>query len=145
MSLHEWNEPSNWKFMYGDVLNDYLCFAEDIFGEQFAVLRGEIVKFNPESAETTFVAKTLDEWACRLLVEYELLTGYSFAHEWQEQFGPIPSGKRLVPKMPFIFGGKYEVDNFYVLDATKAMGLRADLWQQTRTLPDGARVKITVT
>lgn len=34
--------------------------------------------------------------------------------------------------------------NLYPLDAVKAMRLRADIWRQTRDLPDGARVRVTV-
>jgi hypothetical protein len=98
----------------------------------------------PESGEVTTLAGPLEDWACQILTDYEFLTGYPIAHEWQQKFGPLQAGMRLVPKTPFILGGEYTVDNLYALEAVEAMRVRGDLYRQTRHLPDGARVAIKV-
>jgi hypothetical protein len=37
MDLASWNAPELFRQHYGDLVNDYLFFAEDIFGVQFAL------------------------------------------------------------------------------------------------------------
>jgi hypothetical protein len=119
-----------------------LFFAEDIFGVQFAVREKQIVSFDPETAECVFLADTLDDWAREILSRYADLTGHPLARAWQQLNGPLPIGKRLIPKIPFILGGKFDVSNLSAVDATQAMRYRGDLWQQIRDLPDGAQVRL---
>ena len=144
MSLRRWNEAATWKAAFGNFLDSTVCFAEDVFGEQFAIAGDEIVGFNPESGEINVLAKSIEEWACRVLTEYDSLVGFPIAHEWQVRFGPLKQGDRLVPKRAFIFGGEYDVDNLYGLEAAAAMRLRGDIYQQIRDLPDGAKVRILI-
>lgn len=42
-----------------------------------------VVLFHAESGEIREVAATIEEWAGRILTEYEILTGHPFAHDWQ--------------------------------------------------------------
>jgi hypothetical protein len=51
-------------------------------------------------------------------------------------------GKRLLPKIPFILGGRYESSNLYAVDAVTGMCYRGELWQQLRDLPDGSQVRL---
>lgn len=144
VTAERWNDREYWKYAYDGGADDVWCFAEDIFGEQFAIRGDAIVSFNPESAEVKHVADSVEDWACRLLVEYEYLTGYPIAHEWQLKNEPIAEGERLIPKQPFVLGGEYSVTNLYSLDAAKGMRLRADICRQVRNLPDGSRVRLRV-
>ena len=144
IGFHAWNALETWKREYDGVVDHIAFFAEDIFGEQFGIASNAIVSFNPESGQVMEMCRTLEDWACDVLAGYELLTGYPFAHEWQQQFGPIGKGMRLAPKTPFIFGGEYALSNLYAADALKLMRFRADIFRQIRDLPDGARVKMTV-
>ena len=64
------------------------------------------------------------------------------AHEWQAKNGPLPSGKRLMPKTPFFLGGEYKVENLWAGSALEGMRFKADLAIQTRDLPEGAKVKL---
>lgn len=78
------------------------------------------------------------------MADYSFETGYETAHQWQQQNGPLPDGRRLLPKTPFIMGGKYEVENLFALDAVKGMRYRADIWKQIRDLPDGTPIQLKV-
>lgn len=71
-------------------------------------------------------------------------TGYPLASEWQALHGPLPEGKRLLPKIPFVLGGAYDVDNLYAADALAGMKFRADIWKQLRDLPEGAKVELRI-
>lgn len=144
MDLERWNMDELWRSAYHTAADGLLFFAEDVFGEQFALSGGEVWRFNPESAAREAIAGNLEEWAQRILADYSFETGYQPAHEWQQKNGPLMEGQRLIPKMPFIMGGKYEADNLFALDAVKGMRYRADIWKQIRDLPDAASIQLKV-
>ena len=144
MGLDSWNAPGCWRSAFGGMENGCLFFAEDAFGGQFAMKSGGIYQFDPETADQEPFARDIESWAKALIADYEVLTGYPLAHQWQVKHGPIPSGKRLVPKLPFVVGGRFSIDNLYLLDAVKGMKLRGGIATQIRDLPDGAELKIEI-
>lgn len=140
--LEAWNEKALWRGWYQEKVDGFLFFAEDVFGGQFAIRGEEIVSFDPESGETETLGANLEEWAAQVLLNYRRLTGYPLAQAWQVVNGPIPKGRRLLPKIPFILGGQYHEANLFAVDAVKGMRYRGELWQQLRDLPDGAQVRL---
>jgi hypothetical protein len=144
MDLERWNMEMLWRSEFGTATEELLFFAEDVFGEQFALSRGKVWRFNPESGERNEFAPDLDEWAKKILADYSYETGYELAHNWQQQHGQLIEGQRLIPKIPFIIGGNYEADNLFALDAVKGMRYRADICKQIRDLPDGAPIQLKV-
>lgn len=140
-----WNDPSLWKSYYDGMADDALCFAEDIFGGQFCVVADGICFFEPETGELKPMAPDLDAWAEAVLSDYNFLTGFPIAHQWQELHGAIPAGSRLVPKIPFNLGGDYAVDNLVVMEDVKAMRLMGEIATQIKGLPDGTKVKLQIT
>lgn len=141
-SLEAWNAEDLWRNEYEGLTAGLIFFAEDTFGVQFTISGDDIVTFDPESGQISRLAGTLEEWAGQLLEEYNQLTGFPVAHAWQLAHGPIPSGKRLLPKVPFILGGEYAEANLFAVDAVEGMRYRGDLWRQIRDLPDGAQVRL---
>lgn len=87
----------------------------DIFGCQFGIKNDDIIKFDPEVCEIEFFASDLDEWACNILENYEVETGYLLASEWQKINKPIKEGKRLIPKIPFVLGSSYDIEIYLKL------------------------------
>jgi hypothetical protein len=51
----------------------------------------------------------------------------------------------LVPKIPFVLGGEFGVDNVFALEATKGMRLRGELAVQIRDLPNGTKISYRFT
>ena len=143
--LLEWNDTSLWARDYQGMADGYIFFAEDIFGAQFCARQDGIYSFDPETGAVDHLADDIDGWARAILDDYEVLTGHTLSHGWQAQYGALPPNTRLVPKIPFVTGGEYVIENLYVLDSTKAMQLRANLAVQIRDLPDGAPIKWQVT
>ena len=144
ISLESWNSQQLWRKDYGSLAEKGLFFAEDIFGVQFCILNNKIVTFDPETGDTELIANNLENWAKCILDDYEFLTGFSFAHSWQQRYGAIPPGKRLLPKIPFVLGGEFEIENLYVLDSIKGMQFRADLARQIKDNPDGTKIKFKI-
>jgi hypothetical protein len=142
--LASWNDPDIWKRALPVPPIDLLCFAEDIFGEQFALSRDAVVRLNPETGEAETYARDLDDWAGRILNDYEVEVGYPLARDWQKKNGPIPLGSRLVPKIPFVMGGTFDLGNLYLCGEVEGMRVRAEIASQLRGVPDGTKVKLTV-
>ena len=142
--LESWNAPALWRDAYADLADGYLFFAEDLFGGQFCLRGEEVGTFDPETGEFEAMANDLEGWAREILADYEVLTGHPLAQAWQRQHGPLPAGQRLLPKMPFVAGGEYELSNLYPLDAVEGMRFRAELARQIRDAPDGAQIRIAV-
>jgi hypothetical protein len=143
--LPEWNSWELWRFEYGDLTEGCFFFAEDIFGGQFCVLNGKICTFDPETGQREELANTLEEWAAAIFRDYEILTGYKLAHEWQSKHGKLVGRDRLVPKTPFVTGGAFALSNLAAFDAVNGMRARGNLARQIRDLPDGARVRFVLT
>jgi len=139
----EWNRHDVWRYEFDGMTDGLFFFAEDIFGCQFALkTNGDVVSFDPESAETLFLANGVDSWAQVLVDDFEVQTGYPLAHEWQLANGPVPLGSRLAPIVPFVLGGEFEVKNLRAVEAIEGMRLRGRLARQIRGLPDGTSVNV---
>ena len=119
-----------------------LFFAEDIFGNQFCIKGKDISSFDAETGATKPLASSLEEWAAAILTDYQLLTGHKLAHEWQVRNGPMPINRRLVPKIPFVVGGAYAVDNLYAGDTITSLRYRGEFAVQIRDVPDGGKVRL---
>jgi hypothetical protein len=143
-NLSLWNSPDLWKSEYSSSIKDYLFFAEDIFGVQFCIFMNEICTFDPETEEIEAIAPSFDEWSKCILEKYNYWTGFDLAHQWQLENGIIPIGKRLLPKIPFVLGGKFAIDNLYLLDSVTGMIIRGDLARQIKYCPEGTKIKLKV-
>ena len=140
LGLLEWNAPNLWRSEFTENLGDILFFAEDIFGGQYCLREDKIWTFDPENGLFEAMNSSLAEWANNLISDYNFWTGYPLAHAWQMKKGILPKGMRLIPKTPFIFGGKYEVENLYSISDVKGMLFRESIANQIRDLPDGAEI-----
>lgn len=140
--LSEWNDLNGWKRYYGENVVETVFFAEDVFGNQFGVNRNSIVRLAPESGGVTEHSKSIDQWAAKILENYDFETGWSVAHEWQQRNGPLPSGYLLLGRKPFVLGGDYVADNLVAVDGMAAMEKLGALYQQIRSVPDGKKVTV---
>lgn len=143
-SLEEWNAADGWRAAFGGLADGFLFFAEDVLGGQFAIREDKVLSFDPETGQTELIASSVEGWADRLLAGYEVLSGFPLAKRWQRAHGPLAPGVRLVPRIPFVLGGEFDVSNLYPLDAAEGMRVRGELAVQIRDLPDGAKVRYRV-
>jgi hypothetical protein len=144
MTLGRWNSFGLWRHEYSSIADNKLFFAENAFGDQFCLFKGEVCSFDAETGETTKIGNTIEEWAQRMIEDYELLTGYPLLHEWQLVHGPVPIGMRLMPKTPFVLGGQFALGNVYAISAISGMKTRGNLARQIKELPDGTQITFRV-
>jgi hypothetical protein len=100
--------------------------------------------FDPETGEFEQVADDIEGWAGAILDDYRVLTGFPLAHDWQVANGTLRPGRRLTPRIPFVLGGEFAVDNLYDANTVSALLYRADIAEQIRDSPDGTRVTLRV-
>lgn len=144
LDLETWNSDELWRNAYLDRAQGLVFFAEDIFQDQFCISSRGVLRFTAETGETVFLANSVEDWACSVLSDFAHETGWPLANEWQVKNGPLPRGKRLMPKTPFFLGGDYGLPNLWVGDSVEGMRFKADMATQTRDLPTGTEVRLRI-
>ncbi len=144
IGLDDWNSDVLWRSEYQGMADGCLFFAEDVFGGQFCIKVNKIYTFDPETGALDYLADDIEGWAKAIITDYEVLTGYPLAHQWQENHGQLPAKKRLLPKIPFVAGGEFTLENLYLHGAIEGMKFRADIANQIKDLPDGAQIQFNV-
>jgi hypothetical protein len=142
--LVAWNAPTLWKDAYAGFPDPGLCFAEELFGNQFTIRDDRVQLFQVETGTLEPFADTLDGWADRILEDSAFETGWPTAEEWKERHGPMPVGTRMHPATPFVAGGAYEIDNLRPVASVELMRFWGDFARQIRDLPDGAKIELVV-
>jgi len=142
--LAEWNMPGLWKYEYQQFVDPGLCFAEDIFGNQFSIIDGSVHYFEVETGSLRCMAPSLPAWAELIVSDHEFWTGSPVAQRWAEHDCPVSLHKRLHPATPFVCGGSYAVENLRPIDAAELMAKWGSFARQIHGLPDGARIKINL-
>jgi|SRR5690606_24936641 len=136
------NLPGAWRPAYGPVLEGIWFFAEDVFGNLFGLRKGEALFLDPETANLDKVGMGFRGWAEYLVSDLDYATGGGLAKSFADGQGPIPFEQRLSPKKPFLLGGEFSLDNLLPLPWEQNLGLKADLYRQTKDLPEGASIEI---
>ncbi len=144
LSIQDWNSEGLWRKEYAGLADGCLFFAEDIFGGQFCIKNNIICSFDPETGHLDQIADSFEGWAKELLADYNIWTGYSLAHEWQKINGVLSSRQRLIPKIPFVCGGQFELDNLTAINVISGMKSRANLAMQIIDMPDGAQIEFNI-
>jgi hypothetical protein len=136
-----WNREDGWRKAYGELANGLFFFAEDAFGNQFALDRdGCVVAFEAETAGRERLAESVADWVQVLLDDWRYLTGYPLAHEWQGANRSLRLGERLLPRTPFVIGGAYSVENLTAALDHEAMAYRGEIATQIAHLPEGTEI-----
>jgi hypothetical protein len=140
LDLIQWNEAALWRNDFGDLTEGMFFFAEDVFGAQFALHRGEIVRFSPETALHEHFAPDLTTWAERVISDPDSTVGRAVAGWWERNERPIPFGKRLLPKVPLTDAGAHDPANLVECNAVEGMRYRAYIATRLKDLPRGTKV-----
>jgi hypothetical protein len=143
-SLSEWNAPSLWAASYASDSQECFFFAEDGLAGQICLWNGAVARLDPETGALEHIAPDLETWAGLILANPGPLTAFPLVHSWQAENGPLASGLRLFPRIPFVLGGKYELSNLRAFDTLAGIRFLASIARQVRDVPDGSPVEIKV-
>lgn len=135
------------KSIYAEISEKLLVFGQDIFGNQFAFDQSEdnsIIFFNIETGEREFISPTFKQWIKDILTpDYNHYTGVNIAKKWRQEHS-LFWNERLVPKIPFVIGGEYDIVNLYASEYPKYVETNANIAKQIFNLPDGTNIKLTI-
>jgi hypothetical protein len=145
-TLEDWNSQTLWRNAYADLTDGLLFFAEDILGDQFCIsgIQSGVFRFDSERGETTNIAASIEGWAHKILSDYRVETGWPLANQWQTKHGPLLLGTRLQPKIPFVYGGAYALDNLWAGDSVEGMLFKGEVALKVRDLPEGSQVQMQI-
>lgn len=127
---------------FGSSFSGLLAFGQDVLGNQFCFSSKGVLFFNIETTEVEILASDFDKWLKVLGSDLDYLTGETFSKRWGSKEGLLEYGYRLCPKMPFVIGGQYEVENFYSQPFPNYLDINANIANQIKNLPEGAQVKL---
>lgn len=141
-NLRDRNREAAWRRAYGPAAEGFTFFAEDVFGNLFAIRKGEAFSFDPETAKIAKVGNGFGGWLEYLVGDLSYATGGGVAQVYSEGNGPIPFDMRLSPIKPFVLGGEYDLENLRPLHWEKSLEFRSEVCRQIRDLPEGANIEI---
>ncbi|WP_312317061.1 hypothetical protein [Stenotrophomonas sp.] len=144
VGVDDWNSQAGWRCEYGPLADGCLFFAEDVFGGQFCLKAHQVWHFEPETGALDLLGSSVEAWATTLLEDFEFLTGYPLALEWQKANGALPAGMRLVPKLPFVLGGGFSLDNLVPMSSERSLRARGSVAARIGRLPDGAQIRLVI-
>lgn len=147
IGLHEWNRTDLWKYMYRDLIrtiDEHFFFAQNVYGEQFYFMDGVFGKFDPETGECENMGQSLDSWANKIASDSEFILGTNIANEWDRVKGVIDAGNCLMPKIPFVLGGDFSIDNLVCKPDLTSLKIRAALSGKLSRLNDGDKIVLYV-
>lgn len=130
---------------YGFIGQNILTFGQDVFGNQFAfdLSSFEVIFFNIETGERTVIASNFLGWVEAILHDNEYLTGIRISEAWKIN-SKLEFNQRLCPKIPFILGGEYSLDNLYATSFPDFIKSNAAIAIQVFNLPNGTEFKIEI-
>jgi len=140
--LADWNAADLWKSRYNGSADLVLCFAEDVFGNQFSLMHSRVVLFGVETGEIEDFSESVEGWAASVLNDYDFVVGHTFAHDWQKSNGALPGRHRLCPITPFVAGGEYALENLRASEAVDLMRTFGEFAQTIRGQADGSTLQL---
>jgi hypothetical protein len=143
-SVEQWNVPSLWRDSYDGLADGPPFIAESFIGEQYRIVDGEVVRWNPETGGHEPSGRTLDGWLALVRSEASMEVPTWLLRDWEALHGPLPPTVHLAPSVPIVLGGLYDLGNLHSVAAVSDLRWRAQLATQLRDLPDGAEVRLHV-
>lgn len=145
-SLARWNSDDLWRQNFGDATAGLFFFAEDAFGDQFALdSTGKVFVFRAEQGLVEELADDFEQWLLMAVHTPDELLGRGAFSRWASANGRLPYGHQLQAFPPFLFA---ESDDDVELDAVPAlenMEFHAAIAQQLASIPEGARARVEFT
>jgi hypothetical protein len=130
---------------YGDITNGLVSFAQDLFGNQFCfdTAGNNIVFLDVETGGKDVIARDFSSWVDALQERLHYFTGINVLEEWVLN-DQLKFDQRLCPKVPFVMGGEFKVNNLYASSFPNSIRAYANIARQVYNLPEGTPVKLNI-
>ncbi|QLB12915.1 hypothetical protein EV697_102415 [Bisgaardia hudsonensis] len=119
---------------------DLFFFSDNVLGEGFCFKGYEIGRFDFETCEFEFIASNMENFIKSLFSDFNYFSAYSIGITWQRYYRKIGFDEVLMPKIPFVLGGDYDVNNLYLSTINKGLRIKNELYNKVKNINDGERV-----
>lgn len=144
--LVPWNDPGLWRAPYGDDLAGLVFFAEDAFGDQFALdEKGHVLRLRAEQGVVEELADDFDQWVLMAVGAPDELLSREIFTQWVRTNGRLPYGSQLQAYPPFMFVEDPADASLEAVDAVENMEFHSAISQAIASIPPGARMKVEFT
>jgi hypothetical protein len=133
-----WNDPATWKFAWRQKLEDYWCFAESAWGDQYAYLLDELgaerqpsvyllegVTMNAEPLSRDFERFLMDEFIRCAVEPYD-----DVVRQVRAALGDLGVADHIAYVPSLLIGGEERVENVVRMNAVASMVANGDLATQ---------------
>ena len=145
-TLQEWNQQNGWRSAYKELIKKTLVFfAEDVFGNQFALDDGKVLYFDVENGRATPFGDSFLQWLSSIIedpVDRLQLMPYK---NWRGKGERLEPSEHLCPVYPFIVKADPPLHELYRVNSVEDMQYKGHFAYQIKDVPDGAQIKIKVT
>lgn len=145
-SIANWNAPETWREPYGPDLDGVFFFAEDAFGDQFALdAKGHVLRLKAETGQLEELADDFDMWVLIVVEATDELLGRGTFAAWASENGRLPPGSQLQAFPPYVFADDPDVVQLEAVEALENMHFHGAIAAQIAALPEGAAARIEIT
>lgn len=147
--MNEWDDilfiNKTIKKDFAELARGLNCFAQDVFGNQFAFKDGGVVFFNIETGEQEPISKNFGSWVDTIFNDIDYYTGISLINLLEPNVKEdLSHGFRLCPKYPFVLGGEYQLDNLYLKYFDENIKYNSSIAKQIYNLKDGQSINLII-
>jgi len=141
--ISEVNKSLNEEF--GSLFGNLFAFGQDVFGNQFCFESDttNVIFFSIEDGDRKEMCIDFKGWLTIMENDSDYYTGYPYLCRWKKHY-PFGDGERLCPKIPFIIGGEYEIENFYACNFPSYISANSAIAKQIFDMPDGQEIKLKI-
>ena|SRR5947209_359043 len=144
-SLQDWNKLDTWRFAYKELIhNGLVFFAEDVFGNQFALDGGHVCYFNVETGKTNYFAKSFSAWLTIVLEDPVDTLQLPIYKNWLAGGESLKPSEHLCPIYPFVVKGTPSTRELYRVNNAADMIYKGGFAYQIKDAPDGSDVRMKV-
>lgn len=125
-------------------MGDKICMGQDLFANQYCFdPLGKFWKMEIETGVFTLMSEDFEGFLDAILSDWEFESAFTIAEDWQQKHGPLEFGFRLKPITPFFMGGDFSIKNLTEGSTFEILDYTSDLYEQTKDIKDGTKVKFT--
>ncbi|MBD1548711.1 SMI1/KNR4 family protein [Roseibium aggregatum] len=143
-NLEIWNEREYWKFAWEGRVDNFLCFATTVWGDQYAyrissVEQGEatpIFFLHAFSMEADLIANSFEEFWQKNFIRKAKDPNDEMVTKCRASIGPLGWDEFLVYNPPLELGGTEDVSSLSKMQPRPAMIINADLAMGMEKLSD---------
>lgn len=135
IDMIKWNNPTTWKFAWANALDDYWCFGETAFGDQYAYKMNELGGTKPATVyllehvtmTSEIIANNIDDFLANEFARCAESPYYEFHIQSRAKVGDLDWHEHVAHVPSLLISGEELIDNVAKMEAIATMIINGDL------------------